>query len=54
MKEKFSPGEKEARLDIRIRKSIRDALEDFCKKNDMRLTYAVTEAIKQFINYKSK
>ena len=46
---KLDVEEKKARLDIRIRETLRIQLEDFCRKNKIKITEAVTRALEQFI-----
>ena len=42
-------GEKSERLDIRIKAALREQLEEFCQKHQMKLTDAVTRALEKFI-----
>jgi hypothetical protein len=41
--------EKKARLDVRITDNLRLNLENFCRKNKILLTVAVTEALESFL-----
>jgi hypothetical protein len=49
-KERFKLPEKNSRLDVRIRRSLRERLEAFCLKNDDSLTDAVTAALENYLN----
>jgi hypothetical protein len=49
-KKPFKLEEKDARLDIRIRASLRSELEKYCLENDTKLTDAITKAIREFLS----
>ncbi len=53
-KKPFKLEEKDARLDIRIRASLRNDLEKYCLDNDTKLTDAVTKAIREFLSRHSE
>jgi hypothetical protein len=53
-KKPFKLEEKDARLDIRIRASLRTDLEKYCLENDTKLTEAVTKAIREFLSRHSE
>jgi hypothetical protein len=42
---------KSFRLNIRVHPRLKEALEEYCKKNNEKYTLAVTNAIKQYIGY---
>ena len=45
---------KEEKIQFRIRKSLREALVDYCNNHDEKMTEAITNAIEQYIKYKKE
>jgi hypothetical protein len=51
---KLDAPEKSARLDIRLADSLRQELEAYCKPNRKKLTTAITEALKDYLEKHQK